>query len=544
MDSSLSEQSPNTASAENSQRHSANETAHDLESVRQILFAYERQRIVDIEQKSEALFEALKVAGAEQDAALLEQIKQLKAELDTLRVTAVSHQDQADQLQMALDQLQIDFKTETETLIPRLTDQMSSMIRATIHDSHDEMAEALGPIMGDAIRVQIRDSRDDMVETLSPIIIQTVQRAIAEFARELQRNIDSQLKSTFDFQTIWRRSKARLTGVPASKLQFRDALPFKIREIFLIQHETGLLMAHMSDQEGNTADKDLISGMLTAIRDFARDSFAQDSKRRQLDEIQYDDAHIAIQSGAFVYLAIVTTGVEPEWFRAQLRQFISELHIEHAPMLRDYAGDASTLPTLPEKMDMFWQTLTAAPEVANNTPMTRRQKWAVAGGGFLLLVLAALACFYLQFTIALLPTAFGETPTPTLTSTPTATVTSTPTHTPTFTPTPTHTATPTFTPMPTETAVPTNTPTFTPTSMPTETAVPTASPIILGNVWVRSTPTLDDPVQESIAANTAVTILTLTDEWAEIRWEDDAGLHQGWIPLQWVQLNGNNVATP
>jgi len=59
------------------------------------------------------------------------------------------------------------------------------MIGGAIRDSHDEMAEALGPVMGEAIRVQIRNSRKDMIEALFPIIGETVQRAIGEFAKRV-----------------------------------------------------------------------------------------------------------------------------------------------------------------------------------------------------------------------------------------------------------------------------------------------------------------------------------------------------------------------
>jgi hypothetical protein len=45
--------------------------------------------------------------------------------------------------------------------------------------------------------------------------------------------------------------------------------------------------------------------------------------------------------------------------------------------------------------------------------MTIGQRWLLAGGAGIILLLTAVACFYLQFTIALWPVAFGPTPTTT-----------------------------------------------------------------------------------------------------------------------------------
>lgn len=521
-----------------------------LERIRSILFAHEQQRLVKAEQKLAALLETLNQQEAAQSEALKERAASLMAEIEAIKQTAVSYQEQSDRLHTHLDQLRADFQNETESLIPRLTNEMSGMIRTTIQESRDEMAEALGPVMGDAIRVQIRDSREEMVEALYPIILSTVQRAIAEFARELQRNIDAQLKSTFGFHSIWRGLKARLSGVSSSELQLRDALPFNMREMFLIQHESGLLLAHSSTQSEENGDADLISGMLTAIRDFARDSFAQGSTQRQLDEIQYDDAHIAIQSGQYVYLAVVSTGVEPEWYRSQLRQFISELHIHHAPALRDYAGDPATLPDLPKLMDELWDEVAAPREALTEQPLSRRQKLAVAAGGFGLLALTALACFYLQFTVALFPLAFGETPTATPWPTEPALIVPTSTATQTPLPTATHTAFPTASPTLTQTPLPTAThtpqPTETSTPIPTATFLPTATPapVTAVNVWVRSAPGAEGQIISSIEANTPLVFLEQLGSWVKVQWQSDSTLQEGWLQLKFIRINSGSPDDP
>ena len=509
------------------------DTGQDIESVRTLLFAQEKERIRTLEAQAAAL--------SQTDKELAEQaqtrIQLLQAEIDALEQASAAHKAEAQALQTRLDQLRGDITNESEALLPRITNKMPDLIRGTILNSNDEMAEALGPVMGNAIRVQIRDSREEMVEAIYPIILTAVQRAIAEFARELQRNIDARLKTTFRPQGLLKTFTARLRGISSSELAMRQALPFDIQELFLIQHESGLLLAHLSYEDEDNGDSDLISGMLTAIRDFAQDSFGDGSADGSLDEVQYGDERILIQSGQYVYLATVTTGVEPEWFRAQLRSFVSELHIQHAPALRDYSGDPATLPDLPPMLATLSDSLTTT-KVDVPAPMGRNQKLALAGSGLIGLLLVATACFYLQFTIALYPLAFGQ---PTVT--PTATMTAVPT----LTPLPTETAVPslTFTPPPTMTPLPTTTmtplppATAVPTELPTATKEPTEETAVTnGSIWARPQPdNTIDPIA-AIPINTQVTIVSRQGEWIEVEWLTGSSLLRGWIPGQWLTIEG------
>ncbi len=513
---------------------------HDhLESIRAILFAQEQVRIDALEAQAAALLAALKNQDASQQDALTALAQKLQNEIEALEAAARAHDEQADQLQAQISQLRTDFQAETEALIPTLTDQMSGIISVTIHEARDEMAEALGPVMGEAIRVQIRESREEMVDALYPVILSAVQRSVAEFVQEFQRNVDARLKSTLGLQGLFRRINARLRGVSPADLALRDALPFSLEQFFLIQHQSGLLLAYHNEAGEEISDSDLISGMLTAIRDFTQDSFGNGEEADSLNEIQYGEDRIIIQSGQFAYLAVVTSGVEPEWFRARLRTFVAELHINYAAALRDYDGDPATLPDLETPLKRLAAQITATGKKPAQ-PMSRGQKLALLGSSVLLLLFLAFSCFYLQFTVALLPVAFGKTPTPTVTSSPTATATPPPdTVTPTLAPTATHTPQPTATPTVTFTATPTATPTTTPTEMPT--AVPTATatpfvPVTTRPVFVHIQPSRTSSITGAIPANTRLTILDRVDVWVEVAWETPTGLRQGWIPVYWIDF--------
>lgn len=457
------------------------------------------------------------------------EVRELRLEVERLRQAARDSDNLARDLQTQLGLLKHKSQADADGLVARVTPVMGEMIRRTVHDSHDEMAEALGPVMGEAIRVQIRDSRQDMVEALYPVIGSTVQRAIAEFARELQRNIDARLKAVVGPRGVLRNLWARLRGVPTAQLVLRDAMPFAIQDIFVIQRDSGLLIAHHHVGDSSTVDSDLISGMLTAIRSFARDSFGQGQTDRELNEIQYGEQSIILQTGQAVYLAVVITGVEPSGLHARLHDFIAELHVRHGTALRAYAGDLDTAPDLKSDLARLMISATTPMETIDlPQPMRRETRLAAIGCGTIGLLGIAAACFYLQFTVVLWPIAY---PGPTVTSTITPTVASLPA--PAYTATPP--ATSTLTPQPTDTRTPA--PTATPTQ--TRTPGPTATPVSAfasGHVWARPSPDDNAPLRLVLIQDTPVTVLAAYGAWLEVEWVTESGLQRGWVPGRWITL--------
>lgn len=285
---------------------------HLLTAVRTILLTEEQARLKAIERRIEIIIGQ----WHSQYGSLAANIEALLQDLTDLHITSRENENRQRDLALQVEILRRKAQADSEGLLARLTPIFSDLIGRQIRDSREEMAEALGPVMGEAIRVQIRDSRRDMVEALYPVIGETVQRAVGEFAREFQHNIDARLKAAFGPEGLLRTLSARLRGISPGELALRDVLPFNIREIFLIQRESGMLLAHSHPGTSDISDSDLISGMLTAIRDFVYTSFSHGDDTEELDEIQYGRQKIIIQSGRVAYLAVVIIGVEPEGFNA------------------------------------------------------------------------------------------------------------------------------------------------------------------------------------------------------------------------------------
>jgi hypothetical protein len=500
-----------------------------LISIRSILLSDVRERLREIERQ----IAASQNQSQSSDENLRQQLNELLAKLDHLQQLAREADNRSRDLQAEIEILRRRAQTDSEGLVARVTPVLGDMIGRSIRDSREEMAEALGPVMGEAIRVQIRESRDDMAEAIYPVIGSSVQKAINEFVRELQRNVDARFKDAFGPRGMIRMVLARLFGISISQMTLRDSLSFSIRDVFLIQHESGLLIAHSHPGNVDASDSDLISAMLTAIRDFVHDSFKRGGQNEELDEVQYGDQRIIIQSGRAVYLAVVITGVEPEGFRARLHEFLSDLHVKHEKSLRQFNGDPTVLPNLQPKINRLiaeFSEGTKGPQ-----PMSRQGKMILFGIGIITVLCIALAWFYLQFTIALLPVAFpSSTPTTTLTPTATPTLTPTSTATATLTLTATSTSTTTSTPTPIFTSTNTLTPTLTFTPSVTPTPYPAYASV---NVWVRRIPDYDISHRFTVLIrNTPVIVISAYGEWLEVEWQSGSRVQRGWVPAIWLTL--------
>ena len=421
-----------------------------------------------------------------------------------------------------------------EYLIETVQSVITPVLSREIGDAQDNVSDTLAPIIGPSIRRQIHDAQEDIIGALYPIIGKTIRKAVAESMRDLARRVDESVRNTLGLKGMTRRVRARIQGVSEADLLLRESLPFRVQEVFLIHRESGILLAHLSADPEDAEDRDLVSGMLTAIRDFAQDAFGDDEEG-DLDAIQYGGLRILLEPGPRAYLAVVLEGVAPPDFRAQVTDALGEVHHEYSPVLRDYDGDPDSLAGVDDLLEPLMLAPIAA-EATQGTDAVRPPWFAIIGFAAILFLCLCLSCFGLwQVT-------WGRpTPTATATSTPPPAVaptwTNTPTPTPTFTPTSTSTPTATSTP----TSTPTHTPTYTPTPTPapTQTLTPTPAPflgVMIGNVWLRAQPGIGSPItREQVQQARPVEIVAVYRDWYQIRWPPgDPGGTTGWVPGRWV----------
>ena len=229
-----------------------------------------------------------------------------------------------------------DREAKIKAYYPIITD----LLERKIIDSEDELAKVLSPIMGKAIKKQVSESKDDIVEALYPIMGDAIKRSVAESVKEIYASINIKIENALRRGIFSKKIKSKITGVSATDLILQQSFPFNISEIFLIHESSGLLITHVSSAESEmSSDGDLISGMLTAIKDFVSDSFKNNSGSQNLYEIQYGDSRIVLERGLYSYLAVVIYGQEPIDFHSHLSDLNSKLYNQNHHLLRVYNGE-------------------------------------------------------------------------------------------------------------------------------------------------------------------------------------------------------------
>ncbi|MFZ1291658.1 MAG: OmpA family protein [Melioribacteraceae bacterium] len=229
-----------------------------------------------------------------------------------------------------------DREYQINTLYPILTD----LIDRKIIDSKNDMVKSLSPIMGQAIKQQVIESKEDVIDALYPIIGFTIQKSIAEKIKEIYQALNDKIEASLQKGILSKIVKSKISGVSATDLILQDAFPFEMKEIFLIHESTGILISHVSSSIfQKTVDADLISGMLTAIKNFVSESFNTSSENQNLYEIQYGDSKIILERGRYSYLALVISGQEPTSLNSKLSELNIEIHKKYHKQLREFDGN-------------------------------------------------------------------------------------------------------------------------------------------------------------------------------------------------------------
>ena len=255
------------------------------------------------------------------------------------------------------DLLLADFRTNIVEQQARLNETIATVeqIENQMGDHHG-LIEIINPVIAGSIKTKIRDDRDEMIDVLYPIIGSLIQRAVSEAIIDLKRQIDSQMNKAFDLEQIKRRLRGLFGVVPLADSAIIYSLPFEVGSIFLIHRETGILISYLSSNDTDTiSDSDIISGMLTAIRDFMSDVFSggEGGNEAQLDEIQYGENRILIEPANHVYVAVVTSGYVPHGFRSVIRQILFDIQAEYSDLLRNYDGNAVPFEPVRERLYNF-----------------------------------------------------------------------------------------------------------------------------------------------------------------------------------------------
>jgi len=217
-------------------------------------------------------------------------------------------------------------------------------------DRSAELTRALQPAVEGSVRESIEKRPEVFVEALHPIIGPLVRRSIAESLRTFLQSLNQTLEQSFSWQGLKWRFEALRTGKSFAEVVMLRSLLYRVEQIFLIHRETSIALLHVSADAIATQDSDMVAGMLSAIQDFARDSF-KTGRDEGLEEFRIGELQIWIVPGAHAYLAAVIRGNPPRELHTTLEDAIESIHILKGSALAKFEGDTAEFESLRPELE-------------------------------------------------------------------------------------------------------------------------------------------------------------------------------------------------
>lgn len=196
----------------------------------------------------------------------------------------------------------------------KLSEKVDPIIEDKLEEFIQEIPKTLGPTITKTLKEEIKNSQDAVVEALYPILGKMIKKYIQNEIKMLSERINSQVQSSFSAKTWKRKFKSFFTGIKEEDIILSDLAKPEIEQIFIIEKDSGILSGSYSKKE--TIDKDLISGMLTAIKSFVEDAFS--AGNQDLESIEYELYNIHIQNFHFYYIAVVVSGAYNQTYKNNL----------------------------------------------------------------------------------------------------------------------------------------------------------------------------------------------------------------------------------
>src|SRR6516225_539822 len=163
----------------------------------------------------------------------------------------------------------------------------------------------------DAVKsVLLRQEPDTLVNILYPVMGPAIRKAIAESMNDKLQGLNQALRYAFTLRGLRWRLEALRSGTTFGDVVLKHTLVFRVEHVFLIHRKSGLLLEHIAAEDATARDPHLVSGMLTAIQDFVRDSFDDPSavEGGAIDSLRLGDLLLWCEAGPQAYLAAVIRG--------------------------------------------------------------------------------------------------------------------------------------------------------------------------------------------------------------------------------------------
>lgn len=208
-----------------------------------------------------------------------------------------------------------------------------------------QLSTVLTPYVENGFVATIRKSPRAIVDAIAPILGPAIRQAIARALQGMTQSFNHSLDESLSVRGLRWRLEAWRTGRPFAEVVLLHTLRYRVEQVFLIHRETGLLLHHVAAEGAVVQDQQVLSGMLTAIQSYVRDSFGA-SQDQTLDHFRVGEWTVWIEQGSHAYLAGVVRGTPPETLREDFQAALDDIHAQQPDALTNFDGDAAPFKTI------------------------------------------------------------------------------------------------------------------------------------------------------------------------------------------------------
>lgn len=187
----------------------------------------------------------------------------------------------------------------------RLSKKVSPIIDEHINFMKQHFPVEFKNAVNKIVEQKIRDSQQELLNVIYPALGLMIRKYISHQIQLMKEKIEDQIRRTTNATLIWRKIRTSIFGVSESDLMIATAEKPTVEEVFIIERESGLLKGSASLRPA--FNRDVVAGMLTAIKAFVEDAFEKESQ--ELELVQYGTYQIILHNFGTYYIALAVSGL-------------------------------------------------------------------------------------------------------------------------------------------------------------------------------------------------------------------------------------------
>ncbi len=256
--------------------------------------------------------------------------------------------------------------------------------------SHDgALIKALSPSIEQAINASVRRNPRPLADALFPVMGPAIRKAIGYALSTMLESFNKTLEHSLSWKSLRWRVEAWRTNRSFSEVVLLHTLLYRVEHIFLIQRSSSLPLLHVSAPSAAIQDADMMTSMMTVVRDFVRDTVGA-SDQDSVEELKIGDLFFWAEQGPQAILVALVRGRAPQEFHVSLQDALESIHLQYSEELESLSGDVSAFesarPILEACLELRYQ-----PSAGGSA---FRGAWIFAG--VLILLLGVWGFFYVR----------------------------------------------------------------------------------------------------------------------------------------------------